>query len=318
MNRSSAQLAAGHRPDRVAIGLDIGGTKIAGGIVTAAGTLVETLPPVPTPGDQEGTLEVLHRTVAELRGRHPEVEAIGVGAAGLIEWPDGHIRWAPNNAYEKVPLRRILEEASGLPATVDNDANTAAWAEARLGRSADYMLFLTVGTGVGGGVVLDGQLFRGRTGIGTEVGHLIVDPHGGVRCPCGNIGCLEALASGSALRRYGTEAALSGPGGPPVTGDAIFAAARAGDPTALALYARLGDWLGIGLASLVTLFDLELIVIGGGVAAAGELLFAPARESMERFLFARGHRTEPVIAPATLGVEAGWVGAGLLALDLTA
>jgi glucokinase len=254
------------------------------------------------------------------------VEAVGVGAAGLIEWPEGFIRWAPNNAYHALPLRRLLRDATDLPTVVDNDANTAAWAEARIGNKASYMAFLTVGTGIGGGLILNNRLYRGKTGIGAEVGHLIIDPAGDHRCNCGSIGCLEALASGTALGRYGRTAAAAEPNGllatlanemdSPVTGEIVFAAALKSDPTALALFERMGHWFGIGIASLVNLFDLELIVVGGGVAAqAPDLLLAPTRASFERFLFAREHRQRPPILPARLGADAGWIGAAMLALD---
>ncbi len=311
-----------------AIGLDVGGTKIAGGVVTVNGDVVERMAPVPSPAtDEAATIAVLHQVITDLRARHPGVEAVGIGAAGLVEWPEGRIRWAPNNAYRAVPLRRLLEDATGLPTVVDNDANAAAWAEARIsGTTASYLAFLTVGTGVGGGLILDNQLYRGPSGIGAEVGHLIVDPRGAHRCNCGNVGCLEALASGAALGRYGREAAAQEPDGVlaglarghggQVTGELVFAAARTADPTASALFQRLGHWLGVGIASLVTLFDFELIVIGGGVAAAAdELLLEPARASFERFVFAREHRRLPPIVAARLGAEAGWIGAGMLALD---
>jgi len=314
----------GANPPALAIGLDVGGTKIAGGVVAADGRVVERMPTFPTPSeDATATLTVLLSVIGELRARHPAVEAIGIGAAGLVEWPSGYIRWAPNNVYRALPLRELLHEATGLPVVVDNDANTAAWAEARLGTGASYMAFLTIGTGLGGGLILDGQLYRGNTGIGAEVGHIVVDPDGPYECGCGNVGCLEAVASGSALGRYGREAAanqggllaeLAG-GAANVTGETVFKAAQAGDETARALFARLGRWLGIGIASLVNLFDFQLIVIGGGVAASGDLLLVPARTSFEQFAFARAHRQLPSIALACLGSEAGWVGSAILALD---
>jgi glucokinase len=309
-----------------AIGLDVGGTKIAGGVVSVDGEVLERMAPLPCPAtDEAATITVLRQVITELRARHPDVAAVGIGAAGLVDWPEGRIRWAPNNAYRAVPLRRLLEDATGLPTIVDNDANAAAWAEARRHEESSYLAFLTVGTGVGGGLILDGQLYRGKTGIGAEVGHLIVDPHGGPRCGCGNTGCLEALASGTALGRYGREAAAREPDGVlaelgrergEVTGEVVFAAARSSDPTALALFERLGHWLGVGIASLVTLFDFDLVVVGGGVAAAADdLLLGTARASFERFVFAREHRQLPAIVPARLGAEAGWIGAGMLALE---
>jgi ROK family len=155
-----------------AIGFDIGGTKIACGIVNAAGETIEGVHASRTPAG--GTAETLHAlldTIHDLRARHSDITAIGVGAAGLVDWPDGHIRWAPNNDYHDMPLRTLLETASQLPTIVDNDANVAAWAEARLDNAPDHMIFLTVGTGVGGGLVLDGRLYRGRRHVRTHAAH---------------------------------------------------------------------------------------------------------------------------------------------------
>jgi glucokinase len=307
-----------------AIGFDIGGTKISCGVVTNDGVPIETMRAMPTPSSPASTLNVLCAAIQELRARHTDVTTIGVGAAGLIEWPEGHIRWAPNNSYHDMPLRKLLEGASGLPTVVDNDANVAAWAEAKLGGAHNYMMFLTVGTGIGGGLVLAGQLYRGNIGIAGEVGHLIVDPHGGVQCGCGNIGCLEAVASGTAVARYGREAAIADPAGTlaalaggsaAVCGEDVFAAALAGDIISQSIFRRVGDWLGIGIASLVNVLDLQRVVVGGGVAAAGELLLVPARTSLDRNLFARAHRQIPDVVTSRQGVDAGWVGAGLLALD---
>ena len=204
-------------PARSAIGLDIGGTKIAGGVVTDDGTVLDLIEtPTPATGDAAETLEVLRKVIDSLRDRHPAVEAIGAGAAGMVEWPSGHIRWAPNNAYRELPLRQLLTQETGLPAVVDNDANVAAWAEARHGAAVGYghVVVLTVGTGIGAGVVLGGQLQRGHSGLGGEIGHIILTPDGSP-CGCGNTGCLEAMASGTALGRAGREAAAADPDGVP-------------------------------------------------------------------------------------------------------
>ena len=286
--------------------------------------------------------------VDELRARNPGVEAIGLGAAGLVEWPGGIARWAPHNTYRRMELRRLLHERTGLPTIVDNDANAAAWAEARFGAGAASgdLVLVTVGTGIGGGLVLDGRLHHGEHGFAGELGHLIVDPDGD-RCACGNRGCLEAMASGSTLGRLGREAAaadpagrlatLAAPAGGPVTGEIVFAAASEGDKAALALFERVGHWLGVGIASLVTIFDPDLVVVGGGVAATGELLLAPARASFERYVHARDHRDLPPVVldpprrrrrpgrrghpgpgPRLMGVGVGAVeGAGLPVLAVT-
>ncbi|HZA81818.1 MAG TPA: ROK family protein, partial [Actinomycetes bacterium] len=244
------------RAEPLAVGIDIGGTKIAGGVVTAAGQVLDrTRVPTP-PDDQAATLAALLAAVEELWGRHDRVEAIGVGAAGLVEWPGGRARWAPHNSYRRLELRRLLHERTGLPTTVDNDANAAAWAETRFGAGvgSDNLVLVTVGTGIGGGLVLDGRLYHGEHGFAGELGHLIVDPDGD-RCPCGNRGCLEAMASGSTLGRLGRAAAAADPGGrlaalaggsELVTGETVFAAAAEGDKVAVALFERIGRWLGIG------------------------------------------------------------------------
>jgi len=314
--------SAGAEPQ--AIGLDIGGTKIAGGVVTESGRILDRTR-VPTPPDEEGaTLAALLAVLDELRDRNPAVEAIGLGAAGLVERPGGIACWAPHNTYRRMELRRLLHERTGLPTSVDNDGNAAAWAEARFGAGAgnDDLVLVTVGTGIGGGLVLDGRLYHGEQGFAGELGHLIVDP-GGDRCACGNRGCLEAMASGSTLGRLGREAAAGDPGGrlatlaggpSLVTGEVVFAAAAAGDKAALALFERVGYWLGVGIASLVTIFDPDLVVVGGGVAATGELLLAPARASFERYVHARDHRDLPPLVLARLGADAGLVGAATLAL----
>ena len=313
-------------PVRCAIGLDIGGTKIAGGVITDDGTVLDLIEvPTPATGDALGTLEVLRKVIRSLRDRHPAVEAIGAGAAGMVEWPGGHIRWAPNNAYRELPLKQLLTQETGLPAIVDNDANVAAWAETRHGAAVghSHVVVLTVGTGIGAGVVLGGQLQRGHSGLGGEIGHITVTPDGR-RCGCGNPGCLEAMASGSALGRAGREAAAADPDGilaalagtpDKVTGQMVFDAAQRGDQTARDLFGEIGYWLGVGIASVVNLLDVELVVIGGGLARAGELLLAPAIDSFGQFLFGRSRRPLPAIVPARFGPDAGVVGAAALALD---
>jgi glucokinase len=311
---------------RSAIGLDIGGTKIAGAVVANDGTVLDIVEvPTPTTSDAAAMLEALRKVIDSLRDRHPAVEAIGAGAAGMVEWPSGHIRWAPNNAYRELPLRQLLTQETGLPAVVDNDANVAAWAETRHGAAVGYghVAVLTVGTGIGAGVVLNGQLQRGHSGLGGEIGHIIVTPDGN-QCGCGNTGCLEAMASGSALGQAGREAAAAEPGGvlatlaggaEKVTGQTVFDAAQHGDQTARELFGQIGYWLGVGIASVVNLLDIEIVVIGGGLVSAGEMLLAPARESFGSFLFGRSRRPLPPIVPARFGPDAGVVGAATLAID---
>jgi glucokinase len=185
------------------------------------------------------------------------------------------------------------------------------------------MLFLTVGTGIGAAVVLDGHIYRGPTGMGAELGHMIVDPLG-PRCGCGLHGCLEAVASGTALSRMGREAAAADPDGliaklgraeGAVTGHTVTAAAEKGDAAAEDIFRRLGRWLGIGIASLATIFELEAVVIGGGVIRTGDLLLDPTRAAAREYAYAPQARGVPPVFPATFGSDAGMIGAALLALE---
>ena len=312
---------------RRAIGLDIGGTKIAGGVVDESGeVLTELVERTPEESDAAAVAPILLDLVARLRAEHDDVAAIGVGAAGLVEWPAGRMIWAPNNAYQDWPVREQLEAATGLPVIVDNDANVAALAEARLGerRNRDLVL-ITVGTGIGGGLVLGGQIYRGPTGRGAELGHIILNPDG-PECGCGNHGCFEAYASGSALTRMGREAAADDPEGliarlgaeqGEVTGQTVTAAAQQGDAVARGLFERLGRWLGVGIASLANIFELEVVAVGGGLVEAGDLLLEPARRAAKEFAYAPTARLTAPIVPATSGSDAGMVGAALLALEET-
>jgi glucokinase len=308
---------------RPAIGLDVGGTKIAGAVVDGTGAvLAEIVEPTPEQSDAAAVTAVLLDMIERLR-RDSDVAAIGVGAAGLVEWPAGKMLWAPNNAYRDWPVREQLEKATGLPVVVDNDANVAALAEARLGEPYPDMVLVTVGTGIGGGLVMNGDIYRGRTGLAAELGHIILNPDG-PRCGCGNHGCFEAYASGTALTRMGRDAATDDPDGliarlgaatGEITGQTVTTAARRGDPTARALFARLGRWLGVGIASLANIFEVDAVVVGGGLVETGEMLLAPARAAARKFAYAPTARGIAPVLPATFGGDAGKIGAALLALD---
>ncbi|MFF0495445.1 ROK family protein [Nocardia aobensis] len=310
-----------------AIGLDVGGTKIAGGVIDGDGQILHRLQ-IPSPTDEgtDTTLAALLELVDSLRAVHPEVSSIGVGAAGMITWPSGRILTAPNNAYRDLPLQELLAERTGLPAVVENDANAAAWAEAKVGAGVGCrnLIAVTVGTGVGGGLILDGALYRGQNGIGAEIGHLVINPSGNIKCGCGSVGCLEAHGSGTALGRRGRETAATDPdgllatlagGADRVTGETVFTAAQQGDPTARGLFDELGYWLGAGLASLVNVFDPQAIIISGGLVATRDYLYPPTNASFREHVFAGPHRTLPPIIPAQLGAESGLVGAALLAME---
>ncbi len=309
---------------RRAVGVDVGGTKIAAGVVTPDGRILRKAA-APTPQHQDDVVRHILAIIKDLQSRYPDVAAVGVGAAGMVDWPAGHIRWAPNNSYSDLPLQQLLAEGSGLPTVVENDANAAAWAEATLGAGAGLsnVIALTVGTGIGAGIILNGELQRGGTGIAGEAGHIIVNPDGGEPCGCGATGCLEAVASGTALGRAGHRAAVADPAGRlaelagtpvNVTGETVYQAAIEGDPTARQLFNQMGYWLGAGIASLVNIFDPQVVILGGGLVTTGDLLLAPTRESYERFVFARPHRKLPALAFAQMGTGAGLIGAALLAL----
>jgi glucokinase len=306
-----------------AIGIDIGGTKLAAGAVGPDGAVLSRARRDTPADDVDGILAAVGDVVAELApdGGLP----IGVGAAGLVD-ADGAVRYAPNLEWEDLPLRDVLAERLGVPVTVDNDANVAAWGEFRLGagrEASSSMVMLTIGTGVGGGLVLDGRLVRGASGMAGEMGHMVVDA-GGPRCPCGNLGCLEALASGTAIGRTARDVLRREDLPVPtalrdldeLTGKSVTAVAREGDEVAVGVLASVGWWLGVGIASLVNVLDPQLVVVGGGAMQAGELLLGPARESAASHLLGRSKRSLPPIAPAALGDDAGVVGAALLALEV--
>lgn len=311
----------------LAIGVDLGGTKIAAGVVDTGGRILAEAQ-LPTPGKHRDPAEIegaIGTVVGQLRAGY-DVTAVGVGAAGFVDAERSCVLFAPHLAWRNEPVRRTLSARLGLPVVVENDANAAAWAEHRFGagRGESQLLVVTLGTGIGGGVVLDGTLQRGAHGLAGEFGHMLVQP-GGHRCECGNRGCWEQYASGRALVREARELARSGSpvtvdlveraGGDPeqLTGPLITAAAQAGDRAAVDLFAEIGEWLGLGLASLAAAYDPGTIVVGGGVSEAGELLLGPARDAFARSLTGRGFRPEPRVVTAELGNRAGLVGAADLA-----
>ena len=309
----------------LACGIDVGGTKIAGGVVDESGTILEELRVVSPATDVPAIEEAIETLVAELRTRHP-IDAVGVGAAGYIDKARAVVLFAPNLAWRDLDLKADLERSLELPVVVENDANAAAWGEFQFGagHDVDDLLLVTVGTGVGGGVVLDGALYRGAFGVGAEIGHMRVVPDG-ILCGCGNRGCFEMYASGSALVREARAAARAGSllaadlveraGGDPaaITGPLVTDAARDGDAFAIEQIAALGRWLGEGIASLAAVLDPAVVVVGGGVSAADELLLGPARTAFRSQLTGRGHRPMLEIRRARLGNRAGLIGAA----DLT-
>ncbi len=309
----------------LAIGVDIGGTKVAAGVVDGGGHVLARARRLTPSRDPRAVEATIVEVVDELRRDH-SVVAVGIGAAGFVDAGRARVMFAPHLAWRNEPLQSVVHEATGLPVVVENDANAAAWAEWRFGAGRDesHLVCVTLGTGIGGGIVTNGRVERGRYGMAGEFGHMVVVPDG-QRCECGNRGCLEQYASGNVLGREARELARAGS---PVTvplmervggdidalvGPLITEAARDGDPCAIELFEEVGRWLGIGLANLAAALDPGIFVIGGGVSDAGELLLRPAREAFRRTLTGRGFRPEPRIVKAALGPQAGLVGAADLA-----
>jgi glucokinase len=307
------------------IGVDIGGTKIAVGVVDEDGTLLARVRRETPATDADLIEDQVAELVAEMRTEH-QVDAVGVAAAGFIDSANGVVLFAPNLAWRDEPIMSDLQRRIGLPVRLENDANAATWGEFRFGaaRDVDDMVMLTVGTGLGGGIVADGRLLRGAHGIGGELGHVRVVPDG-LRCGCGNRGCWEQYASGSALTRQARELVASDSlhaarlselcegRAERLRGWMVTKAAREGDPAATELLADLGRWLGDGMASITAVLDPALFVLGGGVVEAGDLLVEPAREALARNVPARGHRPAAGVEAATLGNTAGMIGAADLA-----
>jgi glucokinase len=307
------------------IGVDIGGTKVNAGLVDEAGAVL-AVTRRRTPSHRPAAVEdVIAECVEELRRGH-EVQAVGVGAAGFVDAASGTVLVAPNLAWRNEPLREAVAQRVHLPVVVDNDGNAAAWAEYRFGagRGERHLVLVTVGTGIGGGIVLDGALYRGRHGIAAEFGHMQIS-QSGRRCGCGQHGCWEQYCSGRALLHEAREIADVQPGygarllelggGRPegIEGPEVTAAAREGDPAALDCFEEIGSWLGQGLADLAATLDPGAFVIGGGVSDAGELLLGPARRAYTQRLTGTSYRPHAEIRLAELANEAGMVGAADLA-----
>ena len=308
----------------LAIGVDIGGTKVSAGVVDDAGQVIDR-ERRDTPGaDAARTESVIVEVISELRTRH-DVVAAGVGAAGWIANDNATVLFSPHLAWRNEPLRDALQSQLDLPLIVENDANAAAWAEYRYGAAGNepVTVCVTLGTGIGGGLVIHGQVYRGAYGIACEYGHVTVVPDGRL-CACGNHGCWEMYASGRALARDARELVAASPAAgrrllelagsmEMLTGPVVAAAAAEGDPAAVSLCTTMGRWLGRGLANLAAILDPSMFVIGGGVSAAGELLLRPAREEFAHTLTGRGFRPVARIVGAGLGQDAGLVGAADLA-----
>jgi glucokinase len=306
------------------IGVDIGGTKIAAGVVDEEGSILRTCT-VPTPPTPDGVIDAIADAVRTVGTGH-EAEAVGIGAAGYVDDKRATILFAPNINWRHEPLKDKVEQRVGLPVVVENDANAAAWGEYRFGAGQGHedVVCVTLGTGLGGGIIIGNKLRRGRFGVAGEFGHLRVVPDG-LLCGCGSQGCWEQYASGRALVRYARQRAAATPeaagillglgdGRPDsIEGRHVSQAARQGDPVAVDSFRELARWAGAGLADLASLFDPSAFIVGGGVSDEGDLVLDPIRKSFRRRLVGSPYRPHAQVLAARLGGQAGLVGAADLA-----
>jgi glucokinase len=297
--------------DSVAVGVDVGGTKV---LAVALGT--DGFEPVgecrlPTPHTGDELIDTIVRAAGNAAAEAGKsIGGVAVGVPGLVD-SNGVMRFAANlpGVFE-LPLKAQLTERLGVSASVDNDANVAAWGErvAGAGEGADDLLMVTLGTGIGGGIVLDGHLYRGAHGMAGEIGHFVVDSDG-IACQCGQRGCWERYASGSALGRMARDAGFD-------SGEQVVEAAASGDEGAVRLFHDYTRWVAIGLAGLANILDPSVIVLGGGLIEAGALLLDPLRQQLLELIEGGAHRPMLPLVAATLGERAGAIGAALLAREL--
>ncbi|HHY45963.1 MAG TPA: ROK family protein [Firmicutes bacterium] len=312
-----------------AVGVDLGGTKVATGITDTRGRVLYRVErPTEAEKGVERVFDNIHTTVREVIDRAgaslDQIVGIGVCSPGPLDPATGVVLFAPNLKWNNVPLKKTMEEALGLPVSVENDARLAALGEfySGAGRGAENMVYITVSTGIGGGLIFDGRLYRGTSYVAGEVGHTIIEP-GGPRCGCGNRGCLEALASGTAIARMARELvaaghgkrilALAGGDESLITAKLVARSAGEGDEEALSILDRAFTYLGIGVANLVNLLNPEVIVIGGGVARIGDKLFEKVRQVVSQTAISAASGAVRIV-PSLLGGDAGVVGAAVLAL----
>jgi glucokinase len=313
-------------PPRRVIGIDAGGTKLLGGVVDDQMVVHHRVHRTWRGANRQETLAIFTDAVEEVRSASPDVEAIGFGIPALVEWEAGVSRWSNHLPLDGVPFRDLMSERLGLPVLVDNDGNASILAEARGGAAAgaQHAVMISLGTGIGGGLWLNGAVYRGARGLGAELGHAVLQLHG-PECPgdCPGLGCFESLVSGNAIGREGARVAAARPesalgrrlaAGQEINGGIVTEMAHDGDEHACEVLAVIGERLGFGLVGLVNTFNPEVIVIGGGAARGGELLLEPARHVIaERAL--PPAREGLRVLPAHYGDEAGMMGAALMALE---
>jgi glucokinase len=314
-------------PPRRVIGVDMGGSKLLAGLVDQELSVHHIVQRRLSGLDQSGLLRTAAEAVQEAAGPAPsEISGVGFGIPCLMDRRTGRARMAVNLPLAELDFGQVMADRLELPVVVDNDANLAALAEHAAGaaRGCSDAVVLTIGTGIGGGVIAGGELYRGATGVGAELGHMVIDLNGPpCQGSCPNRGCLEVLASGTALAREARRVASERPGsalagaraeGKELAGPLVTELARAGDPVALGVLELIGTRLGVGVTSLVNIFNPQVVVIGGGVMAAGELLLEPVRAVVAARALPPS-REEVRILPAAFGAEAGMVGGAALALQ---
>lgn len=309
----------------LSVGIDVGGTKIAAGVVSEDGSLITSSRSESPAEDPAAIAREIGALVDGFRADH-DIVSLGVAAAGWINLERSQVMFAPNLAWRDEPLRDLIANQVGLPTVIENDANAAAWGEYRFGsgQGARSLLMVTIGTGIGGGIVLGGNLFRGGFGVGAEVGHIRAVPDGRP-CACGRLGCWEAYGSGTGLTVRARELAAADPvqakillalaedDTDAITGPMVSAAAEGGDPVAEQAFAEVARWIGEGLASLAAILDPDVIVVGGGVSESAALDLGLVETAFEHSESGFGHRPAPKIVRASLGNDAGLIGAADLA-----
>ena len=314
-------------PPRRVIGIDAGGTKLLGGVVDEDLVVHHRVHRLWRGADRQETLAIFLEAVEEVRAAAPEVEAVGFGLPALVEWETGISRWSNHLPLDDVAFRDFMTERLSLPVVVDNDGNASVLAEARAGaaRDARHVVMISLGTGIGSGLWLDGAVYRGASGMGSELGHTVLDIHG-PDCPgdCPGRGCFEVLVSGNAIGREGERVAAEEPDtelgrrlatGLEISGGIVTELAHSGDQAALEVVAEIGRRLGYGLVGVVNIFNPEVIVIGGGAVRAGELLLEPARRVVAERALPPAREAVRIVA-AHFGDESGMLGAAMMALDL--
>lgn len=301
------------------VGIDLGGTKISGAISDSDGNVIymkniDTLAAEGSESVAQRIVWLVSNLMEHVHAEAREVYGIGIASPGPLNVKEGTIIETPNLPFRNFPLVAAVEKGTGIKAFIDNDANAAALGELWFGagKGLKDLIYITVSTGIGGGIVVNGDLYRGKTGNAGELGHMTVEPSG-PKCNCGNFGCLEVMSSGTAIARVARERLLGCKdsllsGCEKLTSKEVFECAAKGDSLAMEVVDYTVNYLGIGVASLVNIFDPEMVIIGGGVSKAGSILFDKVKKVVHERCF-DVMASSVKIVPAGLGTDAGVIGA---------